>query len=782
MFWTIVYFFVLIYFLGSPVVQLVTGRLRLRLEMHVLSTGIGLATFTVVTVLLNTMRLPLVWWMFLIVAALLQVSAVLRCRRKTKPAGSETRPGSINWKEVICLLIALGLAGVNCGVYLNGSLKARWLCDDDPWYHAASAKHVATTRTYALSVEEQTGIMSYLEPYPPGYPSLMGVLHQLNNSIFLTLKVFNIVVIALGIVWFYLMMREWTQRPAAALWMTGALWVLPCFMSRFIWAQSMALVLFFPAFYAFERTRREPAWAIVAAVCTGGVLLSQPSSAAIFALFAVVYWLVNAGVRVFAGEQVVSTRTLVHQALAGLGGLLISALFYLTAFLKFGYAEFMMGVAKINVKTAPVPLKVTGTGHADVYSLWDLIHAPVSTKINQPVGIGPVLFVLACAGVVLIVARWRHLREERWGLVALLWLLISVLGVMGNRLPFALFPHRFWVFLAIPVAMAAGAFMTFIGRTLDWKHLAPAAAAGVLLGIVLAATGVAAGLAERLDGPDGSTVGTIITVGATIVGLLAMVLFWAAELPEAMKKLMRAVMAGLIVFGVILTSGYVKARFEGFSPYPWPPGVHFFTFVAQGPDGRPILIRQHLAGYVAIREKAFRPNSRFLVLTAPGNQLIGFDMFTLPYDLDVRRLREDFDALKPNELDETFLARIREVARTKKLHYLLVDTYPLALLQYRLRLSQRKPPRVARSMGIGEERFKALAQGTAAPTEAEKPLVAIMHQAAKLHAKYTTKGRDATLKLARLRQMLEASPVFKRTFNSGPQGVVVYWIRQPTVR
>ena len=77
---SVVYFFVLIYFLGSPVVQLVTGRLRLRLEMHVLSTGIGLATFAVVTVLLNTVRLPLVWWMFLIVAAVLQASAVLRCR------------------------------------------------------------------------------------------------------------------------------------------------------------------------------------------------------------------------------------------------------------------------------------------------------------------------------------------------------------------------------------------------------------------------------------------------------------------------------------------------------------------------------------------------------------------------------------------------------------------------------------------------------------------------------------------------------------------------------
>ena len=116
--YSVVYFFAVIYLLGAPIIQLVTGRFRLKLEMHALATGVGLAVFAVVSVLLNMLSLPLVWWMFLVVGALLEVAAVVRCRGAKKPTEPARPVGS---PEVVCLLIAVLLAAVSCAFFVNGS-------------------------------------------------------------------------------------------------------------------------------------------------------------------------------------------------------------------------------------------------------------------------------------------------------------------------------------------------------------------------------------------------------------------------------------------------------------------------------------------------------------------------------------------------------------------------------------------------------------------------------------------------------------------------------------
>ena len=66
MFWSLVFLIAIIYLLGLAVVLLAAGRLRLSLETHVMCTGVGLGAFAVLTVLLNTVRVPLAWWTFLL--------------------------------------------------------------------------------------------------------------------------------------------------------------------------------------------------------------------------------------------------------------------------------------------------------------------------------------------------------------------------------------------------------------------------------------------------------------------------------------------------------------------------------------------------------------------------------------------------------------------------------------------------------------------------------------------------------------------------------------------
>ena len=66
MFWSFVFFFVVIYLLGFSTICVVLGRCRFRMETHVITTGIGLAIFAVVGVVLNTVGVPLTWWTFLL--------------------------------------------------------------------------------------------------------------------------------------------------------------------------------------------------------------------------------------------------------------------------------------------------------------------------------------------------------------------------------------------------------------------------------------------------------------------------------------------------------------------------------------------------------------------------------------------------------------------------------------------------------------------------------------------------------------------------------------------
>ncbi|HUV38774.1 MAG TPA: hypothetical protein VMY39_04130, partial [Planctomycetota bacterium] len=535
---------------------------------------------------------------------------------------------------------------VSCVLFINGSFSARWLPNDDSWEHASSAKYIAVHRTYTIDPEARARpVMSYLEPYPPAYPALMAVLHQTNTSIYTTLKLFNNVIIALGLVWFYVMLREWTGQPVKALWMTGVLWVIPCFMSHFIWAQSLALVLFFPAFTALERTRREGAWWVPAALVIAGMFLTQPSAAAIFGLLAALYWLVNAGFAVFGRENRFPWKALVLQASAAVLGLVIAAGYYLPEYAKFGEAQFKWGLMRAD-PAGEMSLKLSGTSTGKANSLWQFVWAPTLTAINGPKGIGVVLSVVLAAGVVLLVVRWKRLRSTRWRWAALLWLVLTVLGVQGDAMSVSLFPHRFWAFFAIPVAIIAGELLSVLVAKLDRTTTALSAAFGLALGLTL----VFGTVAERLYASFGDAFEQLapgqtlamrgLRLGLFIPSLLASVGALALALTRLSGKgaspgtFARFALAAVLVAGVIVTSGYPKARFEGLIPWGYA-GVHFY------PDPA------HRNGFIEIRAK-FPPDTRIFGLDAMDDHIIGFDMFTPPYDLELKRFR---DALKEKPLD-----------------------------------------------------------------------------------------------------------------------------------
>src|SRR4030042_1450406 len=102
-----------------------------------------------------------------------------------------------------------------------------------------------------------------MDPYPPGYDLLMGVLLQTANSVMWILKFFNALIISVSIAFFYFFAKELMGDKNKALFSTFCLAAVPAFMSHFIWAISLAVPLYFVAFYCLERIKQDKKWFIV---------------------------------------------------------------------------------------------------------------------------------------------------------------------------------------------------------------------------------------------------------------------------------------------------------------------------------------------------------------------------------------------------------------------------------------------------------------------------------------------------------------------------------------
>jgi len=797
----VAFFGVVIYMMGLATVQLATGRYRLSLETHVMCTAVGLAVFAVMTVLLNTFGFRLTWWSYLLSACVLFIAGALR-DILAKEISPEARAARRLWtKDTWFLIAALGMTVVMFLVFVHGAFVSQWLTNDDSWVHAVSAKHVSTRGTYSVGIDVRLryGNRSYLEPYPPVYATLMGVLHQIMPSIYWTLKFFNALIVSLGVVYFYIMVRRWTSRPAKALWMTGMLWVLPCFMSNFVWAQSLALVMFFPAFWAFERARESSRWNVIAAIIVAAICITQPSSALIFVVMALIYCIVNLVFAARNPSQNGSVREMLLQGGAFVLGGLLSLIYYIPTYLKFGQEGFIIGLG--GPQAGKLGGKVLGTGRGVGYGLWDFIWAPASTKINQPTGIGLVLFGVCIAGLVLLGVRWRRTRTSRRHVVVLIWLLLTVMGVLGEYLPFALFPHRFWAFMALPLAMIAGEFLNFLGEKLKGNYTVLAVSLGAVLGIMVTLVGLGEAIYALKPVPlEGVRLLVfILTAVASFVGAVT-ALYLLIQNVVDQRTWGAFVGVVFLVVGIALTSGFTKTRFQGFSL--WDPGVGFYlkqVHYAAGPDGRAVLTHDEcqndLWGYVLLTQ-TLPKNYPVLGVTCTDGRIIGFDMFTPPFDEGVRKLRRDVSMLmdaavqerelaaerlaekglsteeaegireeaaaRIAEIRKQVVARIHEVAVAGRFLRVTVDHGWVAEhMRWRLRTYMRRRRLLAEARITTVERLDELLQGNAAPTPIEQEyLESIRTTMNELSQAQSSEIRSA-MKSDMLGNFLSTSPLFE---------------------
>lgn len=443
---TILLFFIYTWGIGFTATKLLKLGQKNQLESHLMRIGIGLGIFPILGVLLNLLTIPLDWKIFLVLSLAFPVYLASKKIAKKELEIPKIQFSLTKSNLIIIFVFLLFLA--TFFMYVSGAFSYPYLEDDDPWSHATSVKYIATEKT----AYSPNFYFNYLDPYPPGYGIVMGILHQTSSSLMWTLKFFNALIISLGIIFFYFFAKEFIGDESKALFSTFILSAIPCFLSHFIWSHALIVILFFPAFYCLEKIRENKKWMFAAILVIASICVTQPTQAMKFGALFAIFWIIKS----------ITNKNLQKEVLfSGLAGFFASFLWWGDMLIKYG----LSGIFGSKSATAAIggtksflsffTMKGTATR---LYTFNDFFVAKSQNMINNPIGVGIVISLLLLASLVYILIKYKKSlsKENSWILISLFWLIFTFLGIHGGtRIPVALFSFRFWMLFAIPVSLLA---------------------------------------------------------------------------------------------------------------------------------------------------------------------------------------------------------------------------------------------------------------------------------------------------------------------------------------
>ena len=426
------------------------------IEASVMRLGIGLAAFPLVAVLLNLLHVPVDWRIMFALAAIVPVIMFFRTKSFQRPRLT---------KSTLYALGAIVIFLISLFVYEKGAFAYPYMEDDDSWTHAVAVKYIAMEKT----LDEPPGqeFLYYLDPYPPGYDSIMGVLHQTSPSIMWTLKFFNSLIVSLGILFFYFMARYMTNSYQKALFATFVLASIPGYLSHFIWSHALIPTLFFVVIYCLERIKHDKLWRYTSMPVLAGIILTQPSQTVKVLILLGAYFIVKS-----LYQKKISWDILISIS----GALALSLFWWFNRFASM--FSFNLSHAREQAATAPANLVVrvlsgirktfpnySGTATRP-YSFNDFFIAHKQNMINNPIGIGIAVSLLVIIALIVIIARNKEMldRKNEWISVSALWFIITYLLVnsMTLNLPIGIFAFRAWMLLAVPSALLATAGLWYL--------------------------------------------------------------------------------------------------------------------------------------------------------------------------------------------------------------------------------------------------------------------------------------------------------------------------------
>jgi len=441
---SIVLFFVYTFCLGFTITSFVKNSDNF-LERNLMRIGFGLAFLPFLGLVLNLLKIPIDWKIILALSLAYPIYYLIRYKPKPQLQLKIT-------KTTISILAMLVLFAINLYIYTSGAFAYPYLEDDDSWSHALAVKFISVEKTVFAGIGNS---FHYIDPYPPTYDLLLGLVHQTNDSVYFTLKFFNALIISLSTIFFYFFVKEFTQNRNKALFAAFALLSIPAFMSHFIWALALSVPLYFVCFYSLEYIKYDRKWWIIAALCMVTALTSSPTHSAYFGLFFILY---------VATKIILEKRLLLWHVAAGAFGLLLSFLFWwFPMILKYGIIGTIQGVG-FNIgyfKEFGLGTALRGTGDR-IYTFSDFFIAQKQNMINNPIGIGIFLSILTVIAIIFLFLKYKDFfkKENHWLIITFVWFIFTLYAVNAARFSIKLSPFRAWMLLAIPVCILAaqGAF------------------------------------------------------------------------------------------------------------------------------------------------------------------------------------------------------------------------------------------------------------------------------------------------------------------------------------
>ncbi|MBI2208871.1 hypothetical protein HYU50_05230 [Candidatus Woesearchaeota archaeon] len=379
---TIALFFVYTFCLGFTASSFVKNSENF-LERNLMRIGFGLSLLPFLALALNIIKIPADWRIILALSLAYPLYYLSRNYNKFNFSFKLT-------KTNLSIFLMLILFFINFYIYGTGAFNYPYLEDDDSWGHANGVKFYSMEKNAFLPEAEH---IRYMNPYPPSYDIMLGILHQTNDSVYWTIKFFNALIISLSTIFFYFFVREFTGDRNKALFSAFALLSIPAFMSHFIWGISLTVPLYFVIFYAMERIKHDRKWWILAALVMVTAFTSSPTHGTYFGLFFVLY---------FLAKTLLQRKFLVWDALAGISGAALSFIFWwIPMFIRYGVSKTLKSLG-IQVGTGAAAFGVGGTADR-VYTFKDFFFAQKQNMINNPIGIGIVLSILVVIALAYII-------------------------------------------------------------------------------------------------------------------------------------------------------------------------------------------------------------------------------------------------------------------------------------------------------------------------------------------------------------------------------------------
>ncbi len=458
---TIVLFFVYTYGLGFSVTYFLKNSEDFW-ERNLMRIGIGLGTMVIFGMLLNFLHLPIDWKLFLAASLVLPTYALIKMF-KTK---SFPKPELKLTKSNLAISVVLFLFAATLFMYASGAFSYPYLEDDDPWNYAKGVKYIATEKT-AFEPEgfDEKGLFQYIEPYPPGYSLIMGVLHQTSPSISWTLKFFTSLIISLAIIFFYFFAKKFTEDKNKALFATFVLAAIPSFLSHFIWSLSLVIPLFLVFMYCLLQLKEDKKWIVPSGIMLASMALTHPQMIINLGIMFGLY----IGIKAFYEKRVPKEELYVCM-LAGLLALLWWGPMFVIHGSPLSGGTQWGEIGRALTIEKPEGKWIYYKGSADrVYTFNDFFVAKPNNMINNPVGIGIVISLLIFLALIYLIFSYNSLRqpEKYWQTVSFAWFFFALFGVMGASLPIQFTAFRFWMLVAVTsslVAMIGAWFLLAVGK------------------------------------------------------------------------------------------------------------------------------------------------------------------------------------------------------------------------------------------------------------------------------------------------------------------------------